>query len=333
MQAASRTEDATNIESIFQNARTDLDRVEQVLIDSLHSDVPLISLVGKHVFQSGGKRMRPLLTILASRLCGYAGSAHIRMAAVVELIHTATLLHDDVVDHAELRRGTRTVNDLWSNETSILVGDFLFTRSFCMMVENQDMEILNLMAETCRLLAEGEILELSKSGDPLIHERDYLGIVKNKTAVLISAACRMGAVLAQRPDLQESLSQYGMNLGMAFQLVDDILDYAAEEEELGKRIGKDLSEGKVTLPIIRTLNQSGKTVKDKIAGIIRNRSQSPDDLRTILEAIHQFDGLEHSHRMALGYVESAKASLNLLPESSEKLSLLAVADFVAARRK
>jgi len=246
------------MEDVFGYVEEDLRRVEQVLRNGLSSEVSLIPQVGRYVFESGGKRMRPLLTILSSRLCGYQGNAHVIMAAVTELIHTATLLHDDVVDHADLRRGSRSVNSLWSSETSILIGDFLFTRSFCMMVEHGDMRILELMSKACNQLAEGEILELAKSGDPGIGEDDYLAIVRDKTAVLISAACRLGPILGEKPEWEGDLSLFGMNLGVAFQLVDDVLDYAAEEEELGKTIGKDIQEGKVTLPIIRTVHRLGE---------------------------------------------------------------------------
>ena len=321
-----------SMEEVFRYVREDLDRVEGVLVEGLQSGVPLIARVGKYVFQSGGKRMRPLLAILSSRICGYKGEAHLSMAAATELIHTATLLHDDVVDHADLRRGTRSVNTLWNSETSILVGDFLFTRSFCMMVANKDMRILDLMSQACRHLAEGEILELAKSGDPSIPEEEYLTIVRDKTAVLISAATRMGAILGNRPEWEEDLASYGMNLGMAFQLVDDVLDYAADEEELGKTVGKDLQEGKVTLPVIRTLSQCTQEEKERLVEIIRSRSTEPKHLHEIFTTIRRHDGLKHTHSRARGFVEIAKARLNPLPDGRDKAALLAVADFVASRR-
>jgi octaprenyl-diphosphate synthase len=321
-----------SMEEVFRYVREDLDRVEQVLVEGLQSEVQLIAQVGKYLFRSGGKRMRPLLTILSSRICGYRGEAHLSMAAATELIHTATLLHDDVVDHADLRRGTRSVNTLWNSETSILVGDFLFTRSFCMMVANRDIMILDLMSQACRQLAEGEILELAKGGDPSIQEEDYLTIVRDKTAVLISAATRMGAILGNRPEWEEDLARYGMNLGMAFQLVDDVLDYAAEEGELGKTIGKDLQEGKVTLPVIRTLTQCTDAEKARLVEIIRSRSSEPRHLREIFTTIRRYDGLKHTHSRARGFVETAKVHLRPLPDGRDKSALMAVADFVASRR-
>jgi octaprenyl-diphosphate synthase len=320
------------IEEVFQYVQGDLELVEEVLVKGLESDVSLIPRVGKYIFQSGGKRMRPLLTILASRICGYGGDAHLAMAAVTELIHTATLLHDDVVDHADLRRGNRSVNYLWNSETSILVGDFLFTRSFCMMVGHKDMRILEVMSQACRQLAEGEILELATSGDPRISEADYLAIVRDKTAVLISAACRMGALLGKREEWELDLASYGMNLGMAFQLVDDVLDYAADEEELGKSIGKDLQEGKVTLPIIRTLQQCTETERGQLVDSIRSRSLEPPKLQQILDTVRFYDGLDYTHAKARGFLEDAKGRLRDLPDGQDKSALMAVADFVASRR-
>jgi|YNPNPStandDraft_1061719.scaffolds.fasta_scaffold08388_3 octaprenyl-diphosphate synthase len=321
------------MEDVFGYVEEDLRRVEQVLRNGLSSEVSLIPQVGRYVFESGGKRMRPLLTILSSRLCGYQGNAHVIMAAVTELIHTATLLHDDVVDHADLRRGSRSVNSLWSSETSILIGDFLFTRSFCMMVEHGDMRILELMSKACNQLAEGEILELAKSGDPGIGEDDYLAIVRDKTAVLISAACRLGPILGEKPEWEGDLSLFGMNLGVAFQLVDDVLDYAAEEEELGKTIGKDIQEGKVTLPIIRTLGRCTALERKRLMEVIRSRSVSQKEVHEILETVQNYDGLQYTQQMACRFVEEAKARLMGLPASKARAAMLAVADFVAARKR
>lgn len=319
-------------EEVFLFAQEELQRVEDILRNGLASEVSLIPQVGRYVFESGGKRMRPLLTILSSKLCGYQGAAHVVMAAVTELIHTATLLHDDVVDHAELRRGARSVNRLWSSETSILIGDFLFTRSFCMMTQHGDLRILDLMSKACNELAEGEILELSRSGDPTIGEEDYLAIVRNKTAVLISAACQLGAILGEKPEWEEHLRLFGMNLGMAFQLVDDVLDYAAEEEELGKTIGKDIQEGKVTLPIIRTLGRCTEQERRRLTEVIRSRSVTQGDVQEILETVHEYDGLHYTQDMARRFVLEAKGRLAGIPASKARAALMAVADFVASRK-
>lgn len=330
-QVTAQTDTPMTMEEVFAYVREDLEGVEQVLMDSVQSDVQLIAEVGNHIFQSGGKRMRPLLTILSSRICDYQGSAHLSMAAVLELIHTATLLHDDVVDHADLRRGSRSVNYLWDSETSVLVGDFLFTRAFCMMVDHRDMGILDLMSRTCRQLAEGELLELAKSGDPHIEEDEHLAIVRNKTAVLISAACRIGALLGERAEWEAYLADFGMNLGMAFQLIDDVLDYEAKEQVLGKTIGKDLQEGKVTIPMIRTLERCTLAERDRMVEIIRARSQDSTHLQEILETIQKYDGLEYAHSKARYYVDKAKTALTPLPDGQDKSALLVVAEFVAIR--
>jgi octaprenyl-diphosphate synthase len=320
------------IEEVLQYTQDEMDRVERVIDENLHSDVILIPQVGKYVIRSGGKRIRPMLTVLSSQLCGYHGPGHIVMAAVIELIHTATLLHDDVIDHAALRRGERSVNSLWSNETSILVGDFFFTRAFSMMVELRSFFILEFMSKTCRRLAEGEILELARSGDTNISEEDYIAIIRDKTAVLISAACRLGAILGEATEWEEHLSTYGMNLGMAFQMVDDLLDYEAEEAQLGKTIGKDLQEGKITLPMIRALHGCSDSERKRIVEAIRSRAEDASSLPEIREIIRKYDGLEYTHSLANRYVETAKMSLESMPTGPDKTALLALADFVATRR-
>jgi octaprenyl-diphosphate synthase len=330
--AVQKIDESMSMEEVFLYVKEDLDRVEETLIKSLRSDVLLISEVGRYIFKSGGKRMRPLLTILSSRLCGYEGDAHISLAAVMELIHTATLLHDDVVDHAEMRRGERSVNRLWNSETSILIGDFLFTRSFCMMVEHQDLKILDFMSETCKRLAEGEILELAKSADPAVKEQDYLSIIRDKTAVLISASCRVGAILGHRPQWEEALASFGLNLGLAFQLVDDLLDFEAEEDQLGKTIGKDLQEGKVTLPLIRTLQMCTDEEREELCRLIKLRSQDPLHLHSVQAIIKRYDGLEYCESMARRYIEEAKGFLDPIPSSRPKTALLSVADFIVQRR-
>jgi octaprenyl-diphosphate synthase len=332
-QSIARDDLSTGIDEVFDEVREDLAGVELCLIDSLRSDVRLIASVGEYIFQSGGKRLRPLLAILSSRLCGYRGKAHVIMAAIVELIHTATLLHDDVVDHADLRRGARSVNNLWNNETSVLMGDFLFTRAFCMMAEHRDMRVIDLLARTCRQLAEGEILELTQHAEPDIEEQEYLAVVRNKTAVLISAAAQLGAILGDKPLYETSLSHFGAHLGMAFQLVDDVLDYAADEVELGKTIGKDLQEGKVTLPMIRTLAVCSENDRRRFAEVIRTRSQAASDLQRVLDIIKEHDGLEYTHTVARHYVEEAKEALSTFPDDRNKAAMFTLADFVADRKK
>ncbi len=321
------------IEGAICFAKADLEKLDKELIRSLASEVTFISTVGKYVFGSGGKRLRPLLTILSSRLCGYLGSLHISLAAAVELIHTATLLHDDVVDHSDLRRGRRSVNYQWNSDTSILVGDFLFTRSFCTLVESNDMRILDLMSRTCKEIAEGEILELVKSGDVSTSEKDYLSIITYKTAVLIAAACRVGAILGGVSQEKETtLYNFGMNFGIAFQIIDDALDLMADQEKLGKPLCKDLEEGKITLPIIYTLENCRKKEKKRLVELIQKRSFPEEERREIIEMIRHHGALDYTMDRARSYIEEAKCCLDLFPPSEEKDHLLSVADFVVERR-
>src|SRR5512137_357847 len=234
----------------------DLKNVELQFKKDLQSDVALIRKVGEYVFSSGGKRIRPALLLLSAHLCDYHGDRHVPLASVVEFIHTATLLHDDVVDNANLRRGIASANTLWGNEASVLVGDFLFSKSFSLMVADGDLSILQVLSNATTLIAEGEVLQLVCTSDLEITEERYVEVIESKTAILISAACRAGAILGTAtPEQEEALGHFGMNLGIAFQLMDDTLDYIASEEQFGKSIGHDLEEGKITLPLIHTLSR------------------------------------------------------------------------------
>lgn len=321
------------IEGALRFAEEDLKKIEEELVRSLASEVAFISTVGKYVFGSGGKRLRPLLTILSSRLCRYKGGLHIPLAAAIELIHTATLLHDDVVDNSDLRRGRRSVNYRWNSDTSILVGDFLFTRSFCTMVEGGDMRILDLMSRTCRQIAEGEILELVKSGNVSTTEEDYVSIITYKTAVLIAAACQVGAILGGVSDEKEmALYHFGMSFGTAFQIVDDALDLMADQEELGKPLCKDLEEGKITLPIIRSLQNSRSKERKRLVELIQKRSFPEEERQEIVEMIRHHGALKYTMDRAKRYIAEAKHYLDLFPPSEEKEHLLSVADFVVQRR-
>ncbi len=321
------------IEGALRFAEEDLKKLEEELIRSLASEVAFISTVGKYVFGSGGKRLRPLLTILSSRLCHYKGSLHISLAAAIELIHTATLLHDDVVDNSDLRRGRRSVNYHWNSDTSILIGDFLFTRSFCTMVESGDMRILDLMSRTCRQIAEGEILELVKSGNVSTTEEDYVSIITYKTAVLIAAACQVGGILGRVSDEKEmALYRFGMSFGTAFQIVDDALDLMADQEELGKPLCKDLEEGKITLPIIRTLQNSRSKERKRLVELIQKGSFPEEERQEIVEMIRHHGALKYTMDRAKRYIAEAKHYLDLFPPSEEKEHLLSVADFVVQRR-
>jgi len=322
------------IQEVFDLVSDDLQRVEVELLRNLESPVLLIPKVGKHIILGGGKRFRPLVLILAARFCGYMGSCLIPLAGVFEFIHTATLLHDDVVDNAEVRRGNTSVNSVWGNETSILVGDYLLSKAFSLLTSIGDLAILKLMSEATTRLAQGEIMELAKSGDPFVTEDDYISIVKEKTAVLISAACQAGAILSHASYEKEmALEGFGLNLGIAFQLIDDMLDYVSTEEEFGKAIGNDLSEGKITLPLIHTLRVSNKSDRERIVKIIESEDIEEQDFSTVVDLIRDYDGIDRTYERARKYAKTARGFLQDLEASKEKEALLSLADYVLERRR
>ncbi len=324
-----------DIQEVFELVSDDLQKVETELSRNLESSVLLIPEAGKYILLSGGKRFRPLILILSARLCGYTGLHHVPLAGVFEFIHTATLLHDDVVDNAEVRRGSSSVNAVWGNETSILLGDYLLSKSFSVLTRVGDLSILKVMSDTTTRLAQGEIMELQRCGDPLTTEDDYISIITEKTAVLISAACRVGAILGHAShEKEKALEGFGLNMGIAFQLIDDLLDYVATEEEFGKAIGKDLCEGKVTLPLIHTLQVSNNHDRERIIKIIESDDQEEqeEDLSTVIDLIRGHGGIERTYETAREYVETARGFLDGFNACKEKEALLGVADYVIKRK-
>ena len=304
--------------------------VNTLIRTRLASDVVLINQIGAHIIGSGGKRLRPMLVLLAAQAALYAGDEHIQLAAVVEFIHTATLLHDDVVDESDLRRGRKTANAVWGNAASVLVGDFLYSRAFQLMVELERMRVMKILADTTNAIAEGEVLQLLHINNPDIDEAAYLQVVERKTAVLFSAATRLGAVLGGLPhEQEEALALYGLHLGFAFQIADDVLDYVSDSDTLGKNIGDDLAEGKPTLPLIYAIQHS----KPEQAASMRRAIESGglDSLENIVAAIHDSGALELSRAKALDYAESAKNALRVLPASDARDALLALADYAVNR--
>ncbi len=311
----------------------ELEKVDQEFRRNLRSEVSIISTIGEHLLFSGGKRFRPILLLLSSKLCGYKGESHISMASLIEFIHTATLLHDDVVDKAELRRGVVSANSIWGNDACVLVGDFLFTKSFSLMVENGNLKILKAISTATTLMAEGELDELVKTNDLSITEEKYLSIIFKKTASLISAATQIGAILGNVPLEKElALYEFGKNVGMAFQLIDDKLDYTSNEEEFGKKIGIDLQEGKITLPLIIAYNRCNEDEKEFIQNIIESESIRKDDFLKVVEIIERYDGIYQTWLKAKQYIEDAKRHLQLFPNSREKEALMILADYVLERR-
>ena len=307
-------------------------RVEEQFRKDLASSVPLIRKVGEYVLASGGKRVRPMMLLLSAKLAGYQGESHIGLASVVEFIHTATLLHDDVVDSAVLRRGQDSVNAVWGNEASVLVGDFLFAKSFSIMVREGNLEILKTLSDATTQMAEGEVLQLISTCDVDLDEERYIEVVRNKTAVLLSAATRCGALLgACPPEQEEVLSAYGMDLGIAFQFMDDALDYVADQDAFGKECGHDLLEGKVTLPLIHTLKRCNAKERKKIAGIIEQETLPDEDLKYIVDLIHSYDGIDYTRDRAKLLIESAKGHLALFADCPAKEAMIRLADYVVSR--
>jgi octaprenyl-diphosphate synthase len=312
----------------------DLVKVEDRFRQYLNSDVALIRKVGEYVLASGGKRMRPMLLLLSARLAGYRGEQQIGLASVVEFIHTATLLHDDVVDGAVLRRGNASANSVWGNEASVLVGDFLFAKSFSIMVRDGNLRILEVLSDATTQMAEGEVLQLISTCDLDLDEERYIEVVRNKTAVLIDAACRCGGILGEVSSAREqALADFGMDLGIAFQFMDDALDYVADQAEFGKAKGHDLAEGKMTLPLIHALRRCTPAERAQVAAVIEAEELSAEDLGGVIEIIGRYDGIGYTRRRAAELVERAKAKLAVFPAGEASEALCELADYVVSRRK
>jgi octaprenyl-diphosphate synthase len=309
----------------------DLKKVDQEFRKNLRSNVPIISTIGEHLLRSGGKRFRAKLLLLSAKLCGYSGENHISMASLIEFIHTATLLHDDVVDKAKLRRGIESANSKWGNEACVLVGDFLFTKCFTLMVESRNWKILHTISRATTIMAEGELEELIRTNDLSLTEEGYLSIITRKTASLISAATQIGAVLGNVSEEKEgALSEFGMNVGIAFQLIDDNLDYTSKKS--GKKIGIDLQEGKITLPLIFTLKHCDEGEKAFIQETVNSHPITKKAFLRVVEIIERHQGIQYTWEKAKQYVEGAKDYLRLFPDSKEKEVLYALADYVVERK-
>ncbi len=317
--------------SIYKLAADDMEAVNSLIQRRLQSDVVLVNQLSTYIINSGGKRLRPLLALLVARACGYQGERHIDVAAIIEFIHTATLLHDDVVDESDLRRGKETANNVWGNQAAVLVGDFLYSRSFEMMVDVGMMRIMEILANTTNTIAEGEVLQLLNCNDADTTEGRYMEVIYSKTAKLFEAASLIGAVLSGLSESDEqAMAEYGMRLGTAFQLVDDILDYSASAEEMGKNIGDDLAEGKPTLPLIVALERS----EGDDALLIRSAIERGGDegsLERILKIIEATDSLSYTREIAEKEVQKALDSLQCLPESDYKTALHELARFTTSR--
>lgn len=323
-----------NIEKIWEYYREDLKAAEDRMSEILGTVAPAISVVGKHIFSAGGKRIRPFLAILSSRLFGFRGDEVSTLASSVEFIHSASLIHDDVVDGASLRRGKPAAHALWGNQVVVLVGDFLYANALRLANLLERQKIMDALCTATAKMSEGELVQLSKQGNPDMTEDDYMKIIQGKTAILMSAACKGGAVLGNATQQQENaLASFGLKFGFAFQMADDILDYRAEEKVFGKNLGKDLEEGKITLPLIHLLRDADDRETARIKEIIRAERVTETDLADVQEMFNAHRSIEKSYEKAGALINEAKAELDIFRDSMEKNSLLTIADYVLTRKK
>lgn len=317
---------------VWDAYRHELDGVEDQVRKNLNSSVTLVNTVAAHILNSGGKRIRPLLLLLCARLCGYAGRDHHQLGSLVEFIHTATLLHDDVVDDADIRRGRRTARKVWGNQISILVGDYLYSKAMCQVVEFRSQGINEVLAEACKKMAEGEVLQLYYNGNPTMPETDYIKIVEHKTAGLIAASCRMGAILAEASDArQDALFRFGQYLGIAFQVADDTLDYTANGESLGKTIGQDLRQGKATLPLLHLLHHCSDADRQMIKDRMETRTLAEEDLQRLIRLMEEYGSIAYALDRAQAYIAAAKRDLSSFEDSTAKRALSVAADYMVTR--
>jgi octaprenyl-diphosphate synthase len=310
----------------------DLAQVNAVILEQMQSPVLLIPQLAGHIIAAGGKRLRPMLTLSAARLCGYEGTRHVGLAACVEFIHTATLLHDDVVDESDLRRGAATANAVWGNKSSVLVGDFLFARAFELMVADGSLEVLRILSRASSVIAEGEVHQLVTANDTETLEEDYLEVIRAKTAKLFAAACEIGAVVNDRPEAERlALESFGHNLGMAFQLIDDVLDYSARQATLGKTVGDDFREGKITLPIVLAFRAADEEARAFWRRTLEDLEQKKGDFRRAVNLLEQTGALRATVDRARDYAVRAAEALRPFPDGEHRQALLESVDFAVAR--
>jgi octaprenyl-diphosphate synthase len=321
-----------SIERLSALVRSDLMRVNDLIVSRTGSEVTMIPEVANHLISSGGKRLRPILTLATALLTGYRGEGHIRLAAAVEFMHTATLLHDDVVDDSEMRRGKLAARMLWGNEASVLVGDFLLGQAFRMMVEVGSIRALEILSTAAAVIAEGEVMQLAAAKNLNTTEDEYLAVIRAKTAELFAAACEVGPVLAERPKPEEAACRsFGMNLGIAFQLVDDALDYGGSHARLGKNVGDDFREGKITLPVILAFRRGGEEERNFWRRALEKGESADQDLERAMALLSRHRALEDTIERARHYGAIAKDALALFPEGNSKQALVEVVDFCVAR--
>ncbi len=321
-----------SLSPLLDLVKSDLEAVNRVILEHMQSRVPLIPELAGHIIAAGGKRLRPLLTLGTAQMCGYQGPRHVDLAACVEFIHTATLLHDDVVDESDLRRGLATANTLWGNQASVLVGDFLFSRAFQLMVKDGSLEVLEILSNASAVIAEGEVLQLLTTNDTDTSEETYLEVIESKTAALFAAACRIGAVVADRPAAEAAaLADFGRALGIAFQLVDDALDYSARQATLGKTIGDDFKEGKITLPVVLAFARGDDDERVFWRRCLEEGEFRDGDLERALELLEARKALDDTIARARDYGAEARTALGVFADGPQKAALAEVVDFCIER--
>ncbi len=318
--------------SIQQIVSEDFDALNKNIVEQLHSEIPLIENIGQYLIEAGGKRIRPLLVLLCSRAFNYQGSQHVNLATVIEFLHTATLLHDDVVDMSEMRRGRPTANVQWGNPSSVLIGDFIYSRAFQLLVSIADMQIMELMATTTNKISEGEVLQLVNQHNVAATELDYMNVIHNKTAILFASACHSAAIIAKTDaTVQKKLHTFGLEVGLAFQLIDDVLDYDGDSKEMGKNIGDDLAEGKPTLPLIYVMRNGNEVQKQLISSAIKEGGL--DHLNEIITIVKESGALEYTKKKAQERIVIALDCLTVVPDSNYKDGLESIARTSIERSK
>jgi len=318
---------------ILDLVQNDLDKIEVTLKENLNPHIDFVSKIASHILFSGGKRLRPLIMVLSSRICGYDGNDNHTLSVIFEYLHAATLLHDDLVDEATLRRGQPVANLIWDNPTAVLAGDFLLARSLSIAAETNRPDVIKTVAQITEYMSQGEIYQLMRKGSLDLSEKEYMDIIRCKTAVLFQGACRVGALIADAPNKKEgALSNYGFNLGIAFQMADDLLDYTLNTRTLGKEVGADLKEGKLTLPVIHSLKAADGKDQSLMKQIITNKNFSHKDFKLLIHMIHKHGGQRYTEEQAAMYVRDAKGALKVFNDSDTKTALLMLADYALVRK-
>jgi octaprenyl-diphosphate synthase len=326
------TAQEAGIGKLWSLVRADMERVNQAIVARTGSDVAMIPEVANHLIESGGKRLRPMMTLAAAGLCGYVGDGHVKLAASVEFMHTATLLHDDVVDQSDMRRGKLAARMLWGNEASVLVGDFLLGQAFRMMVEVGSLPCLSVLADAAAVIAEGEVMQISAAKDTTTTEDDYVAVIRAKTAALFAAACEVGPILAGRPKAEMAACRaYGTNLGIAFQLIDDALDYGGSSSALGKNVGDDFREGKITLPVVLSFRRGTADERAFWVRTLEKGEIADGELETAIATMRRHRAIEDTIERARHYGAMARDALELFPASEHKAALLDVVEFCVRR--